>query len=368
MPDGPLPALCGYGKLSVPVTSGSDPLLGSNGLILSLQTPADSERARAVAVIGAAPRLSLACHITPDGDALGSMMALHHLARAYGRDVVSSWPDPFVVASTYRSLPGLDQCVPASDFPPTPEVMVTFDCAALGRLAELASPASWAAKHSELVVVDHHVTNDRFGTVNVIDARAAATAVVVRSIARDLGWELNRDAAMCLYVGLVADTGRFQYSSTTSSVFALAEELASFDLPIAALSRQLFSEHRFAYLQLASVALARAELDSDLRFVHAAVLLEDQRTYDVTYDEVEGLIEWVRSTAEAEVACVLKETEDGFRVSLRSIDAVDVGSIAHALGGGGHRLAAGFTMRMPLEEAVRIVKQHVAEAIAARQE
>lgn len=342
--------------------------LGSTGLILSPHTSADSERARAVAIIGAAPRLALACHITPDGDALGSMLALHHLARANGRDVVSSWPSPLHFAATYRSLPGLDQCTPAADFPATPEVMLTFDCGALARLGELAAPAQWAAQHGELVVVDHHVTNDRFGTVNVVDARAAATAVVVRAIARDLGWELTRDAALCLYVGLIADTGRFQYSSTTPGVFGLAEELASFDIPIATISRQLFSENRFAYLQLASVALARAELDTELKFVHTAVLMEDQRTYGVTYEEVEGLIEWVRSTAEAEVACVLKETGDGFRVSLRSVDAVDVGAIAHALGGGGHRLAAGFTIREPLTEAVRIVKHHVAEAMNTRQE
>jgi bifunctional oligoribonuclease and PAP phosphatase NrnA len=332
---------------------------------LSPPTAADIERARAVAVIAAAPHLALACHVTPDGDALGSMMAMHHLALANGRRVVSSWPDPFVVAATYRSLPGLDHCRPSSEFPAEPNTMLTFDCGALGRLVELATPANWARNHGELVVVDHHVTNESFGTINVIDSRAAATAVVVRSIARDLGWELNRDAALCLYVGLVADTGRFQYSSTTQSVFALAEELASFDLPIATLSRQLFSEHRFTYLQLASVALARAELDADLKFVHTSVFLEDQRTYGVTYDEVEGLIEWVRSTAEAEVACVLKETEDGFRVSLRSVDFVDVGGIAHALGGGGHRLAAGFTMRDSAEEIVRIVKQRVREAMGA---
>ncbi len=340
-----------------------------NGLILSLHSAVhsavDDERARAVAAIAAAPHLALACHVIPDGDALGSMMAMHHLATANGRRVVSSWPDPFVVAATYRSLPGLDACRPSSEFPAQPEVMLTFDCGALGRLGELASSATWAKNHGELVVVDHHVTNENFGTINVIDPRAAATAVVVRSIAHDLGWELNRDAALCLYVGLIADTGRFQYSST-SSVFALAEELASFDLPIAMLSRQLFSEHRFAYLQLASVALARAELDTELSFVHTCVLREDQRTYGVTYDEVEGLIEWVRSTAEAEVACVLKETDDGFRVSLRSVESVDVGGIAHALGGGGHRLAAGFTMRESPEEVVRIVKQRVRESLAAQ--
>jgi bifunctional oligoribonuclease and PAP phosphatase NrnA len=337
-------------------------------LFLREKSEAEAELARGVAAIGASDTLALACHVTPDGDALGSMMALHHLAVANGRTVTSSWPTPFVVAANYRSVPGLDQCVAPETFPEHPGLMVTFDCGALGRLGELATPARWAAANSDLVVVDHHVTNERFGSVNIIDPGAAATAVVVREIARGLGWELNRDAALCLYVALIADTGRFQYSSTTASVFGLAEELASFDLPIATVSRQLFSENRFAYLQLASVALARAELDADLGFVHTSVTLDDQRTYDVSYDEVEGLIEWVRSTAEAEVACVCKETDDGIRVSLRSVELVDVGSIAHSLGGGGHRLAGGFTMRAPIDEVVRVVKERVAALVVRRPE
>jgi bifunctional oligoribonuclease and PAP phosphatase NrnA len=331
-------------------------------------TEADVELARGIAVLGASDSLALACHVTPDGDALGSMMALHHLARANGRTVTSSWPSPFVAAANYRSVPGLDQCVPPTSFPGQPDLMVTFDCGALGRLGELAVPAEWAATNGDLIVVDHHITNERFGSINIIDPGAAATAVVVREIARGLGWELNRDAALCLYVALIADTGRFQYSSTTASVFGLAEELASFDLPIATVSRQLFSENRFAYLQLASVALARAELDAELSFVHTSVTLDDQRTYEVTYHEVEGLIEWVRSTAEAEVACVCKETPDGIRVSLRSVEAIDVGSIAHSLGGGGHRLAGGFTMRAPIDEVVRIVKERVAALTVCRPE
>ena len=116
-------------------------------------------------------------------------------------------------------------------------------------------------------MLDHHVTNARFGSVNVVDEDAAATAVVVRRLVERLGWPLNREAATCLYTGLVTDTGRFQYSNTTPEVFGLAEELSSFGLPIADMTRQLFEEHRFAYLQLIATCLARAELDRDRRFV-----------------------------------------------------------------------------------------------------
>jgi bifunctional oligoribonuclease and PAP phosphatase NrnA len=299
----------------------------------------------AVAVIASAPALALACHLGPDGDALGSMLALHHLARAHGVESVSSWSEPFVVAPHYRFLPGLDLATPPAEYPEAPDVMVTFDCGSVQRLGDLAIAAK-AAK--TLVVLDHHASNDRYGSINVVDTEAAATAVVVRELARRLGWELTRDAALCLYTGLVTDTGRFQYDNTTPEVFALAEELATFDLPIAEATRQLFEEHSFRYLQMVGACLARAELDRDLGFVATWVTNFDLDGFGVSIDETEGLIDLVRRTAEAEVACVCKETPEGIRVSLRSVSDLDVGEVAARFGGGGHQYAAGFVAPYPV--------------------
>ncbi len=299
---------------------------------------------RAVEVIDSGAPLALACHVHPDGDALGSALAMHHLAVANGHRSVVAWPEPTAVARHYRSLPGLDAAVCAAAFPAEPAVMCTFDCGSTARLGELAAPAMWAKQHGELIVIDHHATNERFGTINLVDSGAAATAVVVRELAGELGWQLTRDAAMCLYVGLVTDTGRFQYDATTPDVFALAEELAGFDLPVARLSRELFEEHSFAYVQLAGSVLSRATLDRELGFVFGAVGTDDLEHFGVDYSELEGLIDWIRTTAEAEVACLCKATPQGQSVSLRSLSSVDVGEIARRLGGGGHRYAAGFTM------------------------
>ena len=308
---------------------------------------------RAAETIGEASSLALACHVDPDGDALGALLGLLHLCRAVGKPWVASWPEPFVVAPHYRFLPGLDLATKPADFPKAPEVMVTFDCGSINRLNELAVPARAAG---ELVVIDHHSTNDRYGTINLIDADAAASVVLVRRLARRLGWELDRDSAMCLYTGLVTDTGRFQYDNTTPEVFALAEELAEFDLPVAAMSRQLFEEHRFAYLQLVGAALSRAELDHARRFVFTWVTADDLHRFGVELEETEGLIDLVRRTGEADVSCVLKETPEGTRVSLRSLGGVDVGAIALSFGGGGHRAAAGFTLDRPVSEVVAAVK------------
>ncbi|HEX9529808.1 MAG TPA: DHHA1 domain-containing protein, partial [Acidimicrobiales bacterium] len=271
---------------------------------------------------------------------------------------VASWPEPFSYAPHYRFLPGLELATKPADFPEEPAVMVTFDCGALDRLGSLRATALRAGT---LIVLDHHLTNERYGTINVVDPGAAATAVVVRRLASRLGWPLTRDAAICLYTGLVTDTGRFQYGNTTPEVFALAHELSSFGLPLADMTRKLFEEHRFAYLQLVAACLARAELDRELRFVATWVTAADLSAYDVDLDETEGLIDLVRRASEAEVSCVLKETPGGVRVSLRAVSDRDVGALAASFGGGGHRFAAGFTAAGPIERVLGAVRAALAE-------
>jgi phosphoesterase RecJ-like protein len=158
---------------------------------------------------------------------------------------------------------------------------------------------------------------------------------------------------VCLYAALICDTGRFQYETTTPAVFDLARRLTEFDVPVPTLSRSLFEEHRFAYLQLLGEALGNAELIREQRFVWTAVTQDMLRRHDVSIDEVEGLIDILRRAAEAEVTCVLKEEEDGtIRVSLRSLGAVDVRRVAEAHGGGGHRFAAGFSSDLYLPTLV----------------
>ncbi|MDQ1519210.1 MAG: hypothetical protein QOI55_283 [Actinomycetota bacterium] len=306
--------------------------------------------AKAAAVIRGAEQVSLACHVNPDGDALGSMLALHHVLRANGFDSVASFSEPFVVAPHYRDLPGLELLTPPDRFPREPAVMVTFDSGSITRLGGLETSAKAA---SELIVIDHHVSNQRYGTINAIDAGAAASGVIVRRLIERHDLPLNRDAALCLYAAVVCDTGRFQYETTTPAVFALAGELTRFDVPIAKLSRTLFEEHRFAYLQLLADVLARAVLVPEKKFVWASVSQDDLARHGVTFEEVEGLIDIVRRTREAEVTCVLKEAADHtWRVSLRSLGDVDVRQIAEHEGGGGHRFAAGFTSDDPAPTVV----------------
>lgn len=320
----------------------------------------DGEFDRAVDLLRRAEAPALACHVHPDGDALGSLLAMHLLCEAAGKSPVSSFPSPHVVAPHYRFLPGLDRLIPPEQFPHQPDLMVTFDVGTMARLGDLADCAGRAGA---LLVLDHHADNERFGSVNVVATDAAATAVVVRRLATALEWPLDRDAALNLYVGLLTDTGRFQYANTTPDVFFLAEELAEFDLPLADLTRELFEKHRFAYVRLAGLALARAVLDEDSHLVAAWLTADELREHGVAFDETEGFIDLLRRTAEAEVVVALKEApEEGLRVSLRSLGGIDVGAVAASLGGGGHSFMAGFTSDRPIAETLDQVRSAIAAA------
>jgi len=312
----------------------------------------EEDLAIAAALISAADQVALACHVAPDGDALGSMLALHHVLLAGGRDSVAGFAGTQVTGPHYRELPGLDLLTHPLQYPAEPEVMVTLDCGSLGRLGDLAINAK-AAK--ELIVVDHHVSNTRYGSIHLVDPSAAASAVVVSRLIDALGLPLNQDAAICLYAGLVCDTGRFQYESTGTEAFELARRLVEFDVPIARLNRVLFEEHRLAYLRLVGDVLGRAQMVADKSFIWAAITEADLTQYDVTLEETEGLIDFLRQAKEAETSCVLKEAEGHVRVSLRSLGHVDVSAVAALFGGGGHRYAAGFTTTDPVPQVVETI-------------
>jgi len=301
----------------------------------------------------------LLAHVHPDGDALGSMLALAHLCERNGKRPICSWGGPFPPAPHYRFLPGIDGAVQPPDLPSSPDLVITFDCGTVARLGDCGRTAT-AARN--LVVLDHHVDNERFGTVNVIDLSAAATAVIVRRLAALLGWPLDRDAAVNLYVGLLTDTGRFQYPNTTPEVFLLAEELAEHDLPLASVTRELYEKHRFAYVQLAGLALARATLDADRHLVAGWITAEELAAHGVAFDETEGFVDLLRRTAEADVVAALKEAPgEGLRVSLRSLGTVDVGAIAQSLGGGGHSFMAGFTTTESIDDTIARIRALVPE-------
>ncbi|HXV72882.1 MAG TPA: bifunctional oligoribonuclease/PAP phosphatase NrnA [Acidimicrobiia bacterium] len=304
---------------------------------------------RAAEVIGSAKRIALACHIGPDGDALGSMLGLAIAAENAGKEVVASFGSPHSMPPSLGYLPA-HLLVHPDEFPESPEVMVVLDAGSPDRLAELGSNASDA---ETVVVIDHHVTNEGFGDVSVVDPGSAATGELVYAILRRLGWEITPEVAQCLHTALVTDTGRFSYANTTPRTLEIASELVAAGAEPAVIGRHVYEEAPFGYLRALAVAMGRAELDEDLRAVSTHITETDLASLGIDWGDTENLIDVLRLAVEADTAVLIKGHDDGsVKVSLRSRGDTDVGGLAAALGGGGHRLAAGFSTDGDIE-AVR---------------
>jgi phosphoesterase RecJ-like protein len=303
------------------------------------------ELERAAAVLAEAPEVALACHVNPDADALGSMLGLAGFLRERGTSTTVSYPnDPLEPPRWAALLPGSELLVPPTSFPKAPRVMVTCDCAAFDRLAMLGGPATRAG---EVIWIDHHRSNDGTGvTISVIDPTASSTCEMVYRLIEVMGGGMSADTAICLYAGLVTDTGRFQYEATTAQTLRVAAALREHDFDHTRLVQALYEDNRLDYIRLVGVALERVEHLPEADLVWTYLTQGDLREAGVSAAETDDLIDAIRSAREVDVAAVLKQQRDGrFKVSVRSRGGHDLASIAAGFGGGGHRLAAGYTSK-----------------------
>lgn len=307
----------------------------------------------AVTALAAADELAIACHVNPDGDALGSLLGVTLGLRQLGKTVHPSWGDePALVPFSYRFLPSADTILQPGDVPDT-TTFLAVDCGAGDRLGTLEAVAR---KAEVLINVDHHPGNDDFGTINLVAPAASSTAELLARLLKDLGVEFDRDIATCLYTGVVTDTGRFQYTNSSPETLRIAAELLEYNVPKTEIAREVYESAPFGYLKLVGRMLERATLFEKERFVYSWITLKDLAETGVARDETDQLIDLIRSTRAAEIAAMFKEEPEGtWRVSMRSKGPRSVGEIARANGGGGHELAAGFTA-VTLEEGVAAIR------------
>lgn len=324
--------------------------------------------AEAVTLLRTASDATLVCHVAPDGDALGSMLALAHVLRRRGVDVTCTWGDErWAVPASYRWLPGIDTVAsPAAVATTTPSLLVVLDTGSRDRLGVLHPLADRAGA---VIVLDHHAHNAGLGGLHLVDSRAAATAAVVEELIRRMGEELDETTATCLYTGLVTDTGSFQHSVTTPAVHAVAGRLLAAGVRPDDIGRRLWGTRPFGFVQVLGAALSRASLEIDAAAGRGLVWTwttpADLDAAGIGIDEIEPIIEVIRQTEEVDVAAVFKGDVDGtFRVSTRSRGLTDVGAACAALGGGGHRLAAGFTSRDDVETTIAKLRDAIAAAPA----
>ncbi|HKR50656.1 MAG TPA: bifunctional oligoribonuclease/PAP phosphatase NrnA [Pseudonocardiaceae bacterium] len=295
----------------------------------------------AVKLISGAQDVTLVAHVQPDADALGSALALGLALHRRGATVRVTFGEPAGAPESLRGLDVADLIVPPDRVPAQPELLVALDTASRDRLGCLADRVDTARA---VLVIDHHVTSERFGTHHVVDASAEATAVLVLRLLDALDVPLDEPIARCLYAGLVTDTSCFRRADPGTHL--IAGRLLSAGVDPDTTTRELLDTHPFGWLAMLGAVLGRAQLEpasaQGLGLVHTTVRLVD--AVGLRSEEVESVVDLVRTTSEAEVAAVLKETgPDRWSVSLRAKKRLDVSAVAAQFGGGGHRLAAGFS-------------------------
>ena len=322
-----------------------------------------SSRAQLLDELAGSERFLLATHENPDGDALGSLVAMHGVLRALGKDsVMFMGADEFPLPYEYRFFDLADLVSePPADI--EERTIVFLDCGNIERM-----PVDFLKREGiHILNIDHHHDNTRFGTVNLVAPRASCTAEIVWDLMRSLGVEPTPEIADALYVGLVTDTGRFMYENTTAAAHHMAADLIEAGVEPQLVFRRLFEDLPFRRLQLLSRALTSVSRYEGGAITLAMLTRRDFEETGASENDSEGIVDHIRAVEGTAVAVLVRELlcderRNQRKVSLRSTDgAVDVSRIARALGGGGHRRAAGFTTELPLDELVAAIRRHVAE-------
>ena len=316
--------------------------------------------------IRAHDRFLLVTHENPDGDALGSILGAKLALDRLGKDSVMYLPGETSPPVEYAFLP-LDEL--RRDLPEdaAERVLFALDCANAKRMGAAAGLLGQAPLSIDL---DHHHDNSRFGTISHVVADASSTGEIVRDLLRELDIPLDAEIAEPLYVALVTDTGRFQYTNTTPKALRLAAELVEAGVDVHRVFRGIYESVEFAKLKLLARALERAQIYDGGRLVISYLLRSDFHELGVGEEYAEGIIDYLRAVEGAELAATIREPPEPpdaeRRVSLRaSSDDVDVSAIARQRGGGGHRQAAGFSSSESIEEIVEFIRSAFAARVVA---
>jgi phosphoesterase RecJ-like protein len=303
-------------------------------------------------------RFLIVTHENPDGDALGSLVAMRLGLERLGKDTVTFLPGESGVPSdlSLLDLSGLRRELPADA---TERVLLALDCA---NAARMGAAARLLEQVPLSIDVDHHHDNTRFGQINLIVPDASSTGEVLRDVFRELDVELTPEIAEALYIALVTDTGRFQYTNTTPKALRLAAELVEAGADVHRVFQGVYESVQFAKLKLLARALERAQIYEGGRIVVSYLLRTDFTEVGAAEPYSEGIIDFLRAVEGADMAVLIREPprQDGptRRVSLRaSVDELDVSAIARKSGGGGHRQAAGFSSEASIDEITNFIRR-----------
>jgi phosphoesterase RecJ-like protein len=299
--------------------------------------------------------IGIITHTSPDGDALGSSMAL-------GLSLIKMNKDVFILkndqaAGKYDFLPGEHLIRDINKTPPCSQTLVVLDC---GDLERLGSGIKAYEGASNVINIDHHISNTMFGNLNLVDTNAAATAELIYQIIKLMGIRLDVDIATCLYTAIAADTGGFRYDNTTSVTHSIAGELINIGVKTSWICNRIFNLRTQEQTKLLGKAIESIRVFHQGKTAIMSLTKQDIEDCKCGPQDLEGVIEFARDIQEVEVAALLRETEDdGIKVGLRSNEYVDTTAIAATFNGGGHKKASGCTINTTIENAYVMLLEEI---------
>ena len=315
-----------------------------------------SDLDQVVEALRANDRFLLTTHEGPDGDALGSLLAMHEVLRALGKDsVMFLAAKEFPLPVEYRFLP-LEEVFHDPPADVSDRTIVFLDCGNIDRM-----PVDFLKRTSgDVLNIDHHHDNTRFGTINLVDVEASCTAEIVYDLIGLLGVPLTPEISGALYVGLVTDTGRFMYSNTDERSHRVAAALIDGGVDVHDIFRRLYEHVPLEKLKLIARAIDKVEIVCDGAVAATYISADDYSELGASEELTEGVIDYLRSIEGIRIAATVRDTSGDGRaarkVSLRSADgSVDVSEIAREQGGGGHTRAAGFSTDLTYPEVIDYV-------------
>jgi len=309
-----------------------------------------------VELIEAKRRFAITSHIRPDGDSLGSSLGLYWLLRALDKDVEVIMRDP--APHAYQQLPG------AGDVRVTPAVDPSYHAVFVIECSDITRPGLADLEKQFVVNIDHHSTTALFGNINWIDSTASAVGEMIYNLCKATGVRVTKEIAECVYTALITDTGSFHYSNTTERTFKVASELVRTGVKPAKTAEAVFASYAWSRIELMGAVLSTARRDESGRVACMRQTLEMQQQAHASDEDADGFVNYPLTVGEVEAVAMLKECEPGiYRTSLRSKGDVNVAKVAEKFGGGGHRNAAGCTLRGSWEEAETTIVALLQDAV-----
>lgn len=299
-----------------------------------------------------AQHLLVASHCDPDGDAIGSLLALGLTVSKLDKKVTIYNASP--IPAVYRFLPSVEKIVRQIKNAATYDAVLILDCGHISRVGE--SYANFS-QIPVIINIDHHITNTRFGTIQLIDPTACSTAEIVYRLIKALNAPIDKAIATSIYTGILTDTGSFRFSNTNQAAFEISQEMVQLGVEPYDVAQQVFGKYSLGRIKLLNLALDSIEISDNGKLSIMTLTNEMFAETGTQPEDVDGMINYARRIEDVKVAALIQEQTNGkkqrngmrnFHVSLRSDGSVDVAAIAGAFGGGGHSNAAGFQVEMTM--------------------